>query len=136
MNIIVDETPIIPYEVYRRYIFGSAYAHVTLCGDVIGPVFPQDKPVILERMFPTGHGRFGKGTEYHAFNLAANTWQLHYYRLTNQLRDNWKLAKEVFEAMNIEYTAVMRRFSSQGNSIVQDTTFLIYISGLLKVWFI
>ena len=127
MNIIVDETPIIPYEVYRRYIFGSAYAHVTLCGDVIGPVFPQDKPVILERMFPTGHGRFGKGTEYHAFNLAANTWQLHYYRLTNQLRDNWKLAKEVFEAMNIEYTAVMRRFSSQGNFIVQDINFLIYI---------
>ena len=114
MNIIVDETPIIPYEVYRRYIFGSAYAHVTLCGDVIGPVFPEDKPVILERMFPTGHGRFGKGTEYHVFNLAANTWQLHYYRLTNQLRGNWPLAKKVFEHMNIEYTAVMRRFSSQG----------------------
>ena len=114
MNIIVDETPIIPYEVYRRYIFGSAYAHVTLCGDVIGPVFPGNEPVNLERMFPTGHGRFGKGTEYHAFNLAANTWQLHYYRLTNQLRDNWPLAKQVFEQMNIEYTAVMRRFSSHG----------------------
>ena len=127
MNIIVDETPIIPYEVYRRYIFGSAYAHVTLCGDVIGPVFPEDKPVILERMFPTGHGRFGKGTEYHAFNLAANTWQLHYYRLTNQLRDNWPLAKQVFEHMNIEYTAVMRRFSSHGNfSYFSFTVFFVY----------
>ena len=114
MNIIVDETPIIPYEVYRRYIAGSAYAHLTVCGDVIGPVFPGDEPVILERMFPTGNGRFGKGTEYHAFNLAANTHQLHYFRLTNQLRSNWPLAKKVFEAMNVEYTAVMRRFSSQG----------------------
>ncbi len=58
--------------------------------------------------------RHGKGTEYHAFNLAANTWQLHYFRLTNQLQSHWSLAKDVFERMNVEYTAVMRRFSSQG----------------------
>ena len=64
-------------------------------------------------LFSLGHGRFGKGTEYHVFNLAANTHQLHYWRLTNQLRNNWDLAKEVFEQMNVEYTAVMRRFSSQ-----------------------
>jgi CD109 antigen len=114
MNIIVDETPIIPYEVYRRYVAGSPYAHITVCGDVIGPAFPGNKPVNLERMFPTGHGRHGKGTEYHAFNLAANTWQLHYFRLTNQLPQHWSLAKRVFEQMNVEYTAVMRRFSSQG----------------------
>ncbi len=114
MNIIVDETPIIPYEIYRRYVAGSPYAHVSVCGDVIGPAFPGDKPVNLERLFPTGHGRHGKGTEYHAFNLGANTWQLHYYRLTNQLQDNWDLAKKVFEQMNVEYTGVMRRFSSQG----------------------
>ena len=54
MNIIVDETPIIPYEVYRRYVAGSPYASVTVCGDVIGPAFPGDEPVILERLFPTG----------------------------------------------------------------------------------
>ena len=114
MNIIVDETPIIPYEVYRRYIFGSPYGTVTICGDVIGPTFMDDEPVNLENMFPEGFGRHGKGTEYHAFNLAANTWQLHYYRLTNQFQSNWELAKKVFEQMNVEYTAVMRRFSSQG----------------------
>ena len=114
MNIIVDETEIIPYEVFRRYVSGSPYAHVSICGDVIGPVFPDNEPVNLERMFPTGHGRFGKGTEYHAFNLAANTWQLHYFRLTNQLQQNWDLAKRVFEQMNVEYTGVMRRFSAQG----------------------
>ena len=31
--------------------------------------------------------RYGKGTDFHAFNLAANTWQLHYLRLTNQLNE-------------------------------------------------
>ena len=36
------------------------------------------------------------------------------YRLTNQFHDMGKLKKEVFEQMNIEYTAVMRRFSSKG----------------------
>ena len=34
--------------------------------------------------------------------------------MTNQLTSNWDLAKRVFEHMNVEYTAVMRRFSSQG----------------------
>ncbi len=71
-----------------RYIAGSPYAHVTVCGDVIGPAFPGDQPVILERLFPTGHGRFGKGTEYHAFNLAANTWQLHYFRYIYDVIDS------------------------------------------------
>jgi hypothetical protein len=71
-------------QVYRRYVSGSPKAHVSLCGDVIGPIFPGDEPVTLESMFPSGNGRFGKGTDYHAFNLAANTWQLHYLRLTNQ----------------------------------------------------
>ncbi|TRY72565.1 hypothetical protein TCAL_06513 [Tigriopus californicus] len=115
MNIIVDETPIIPYEIYRRYVSGSPNAHILICGDVIGPIFPDDQPVSLETMFPTGNGRFGKGTDYHAFNLGANTWQLHYLRLTNQLVGvNRELAKTVFQQMNVEYTAVMRRFSSHG----------------------
>ena len=80
MNIIVDETPEIPYEVFRRYIYGSPNGRVSLSGDVIGPVFMNDEPVKLETMFPDGNGRFGKGAEYHLFNLAANTWQLHYFR--------------------------------------------------------
>ena len=31
MNIIVDETPIIPYEVYRRYISGKSSAQCVCC---------------------------------------------------------------------------------------------------------
>ena len=58
MNIIVDETPVIPYEVYRRYVSGSASAKVTLCGDVIGPIFPDGEPVDFMSMFAgSNHGR-------------------------------------------------------------------------------
>ena len=80
MNIIVDESPIIPYSILRRYVYNSPFGRVSLSGDVIGPTFMKNSPVHLESMFPDGNGRFGKGTEYHGFNLAANTWQLHYYR--------------------------------------------------------
>ena len=41
--------------------------------------------------------------------------------MTNQLQSNWELAKRVFEQMNVEYTAVMRRFSSQGWLAIWDT---------------
>ena len=51
----------------------------------------------LETAFPTGHGRHGKGTEYHVFNLALNTWQLHYLRLTGQLSDSNVGLKKVRE---------------------------------------
>ncbi len=114
LDIVVDETPLIPYEINRRYIYGSPYGMVSISGDVVGPTFLNDEPVSLESMFPEFSGKLGKGTEYHAFNLAANTWQLHYFRLTNQLQEHWDLVKSVFERMNIEYTAVMRRFSTQG----------------------
>ena len=72
-------------------------------------------------MFPTGHGRYGKGTQYHAFNLASNTWQLHYLRLTNQLTDDtMHLMREVFKQMNLEFTAVMRRYNSRGAMSMWD----------------
>ena len=32
LDIQVEETPVIPYSKYRRYIFGSPSASVTLCG--------------------------------------------------------------------------------------------------------
>ena len=35
-NIIVDESPIIPYEIYRRYVSGSPKGFMTISGDTIG----------------------------------------------------------------------------------------------------
>lgn len=114
-NIIVDQDPVVPYEIYRRFISGSPVGSVILSGDAIGPTFRNDEPVNMYTMFPTVQARCGKGTEYHLFNLAANTWFLHYLRLTNQLTEKGlEFQRKIFEAMNVELTAVMRRFRSFG----------------------
>ena len=71
MNIIVDETPIIPYEVYRRYVAGSASASITLCGDVIGPIFPDGEPVDFMSMFAgSNHGKVF-GNHYFTLNISS-----------------------------------------------------------------
>jgi hypothetical protein len=36
--------------------------------------------------------------------------------------DNWEMVKSVFEAMNVELTAVMRRYTSQGSFALWDTS--------------
>ncbi len=36
--------------------------------------------------------------------------------------DNWEMVKNVFEAMNVELTAVMRRYTSQGSFALWDTS--------------
>lgn len=40
MHVNVTETPIIPYEVERYYIFDSNKAVISIVGDVVGPIFP------------------------------------------------------------------------------------------------
>ena len=90
LNIILDETPL-----FKSYLLGSPQAHVTLCGDALGPVFPGNEPVRLDRMWTSRQNSYQKGTEYHTFNMAANLLQLHYFRLTYQLSQNWKLVKQV-----------------------------------------
>ena len=83
-----------------------------MSGDAIGPVFPGDSPVGFYSMFPSGNARYDKGSMLHVFNIGANTWQLHYLRLTNQIRQ--ELASKVFERLNLEYVSLLRRFSAHG----------------------
>lgn len=40
MHINVTETPIIPYDIDRYYIYGSNKATISVVGDVVGPIFP------------------------------------------------------------------------------------------------
>lgn len=40
MHVNVTETPIIPYDVDRYYVFGSNVARISVVGDVVGPLFP------------------------------------------------------------------------------------------------
>ena len=46
-NIYVDESPIIPYEIYRRYVSGSPQGSVTISGDTIGITITISTVLIL-----------------------------------------------------------------------------------------
>ncbi|XP_075233181.1 CD109 antigen-like isoform X2 [Lycorma delicatula] len=107
LNIVVEETPIVSYQEWRRYVYGSSFASLTLTGDLIGPAFPET-PVTLKGML----NRYSKGTESRLFEMAANVWSLHYLRLTNQLQSS--TAHTVLEEINILYAHVMKRYNSDG----------------------
>lgn len=40
MDIILDESYVIPLSILRRFVAGSPRGRVTICGDVVGPSFP------------------------------------------------------------------------------------------------
>ena len=69
MNIIVDETNIIPYEVYRRYVSGSARARLTISGDVVGPIFPAGEPVMLRCVMVSLFSSFQKLLTFNVISL-------------------------------------------------------------------
>ncbi|XP_066991727.2 CD109 antigen isoform X2 [Anabrus simplex] len=107
MDIIVQESPLVPYEAWRRYIFGSTSGSVTVTGDVIGPVFPNI-PLTTNAVF----GTETKGTEARVFELAANTWMLHFLRLTNQLKLH--TCKQVLEEATVIFSQIMRYYNKKG----------------------
>lgn len=41
MDIILDESYVIPLSILRRFVAGSSRGHVSICGDVVGPSFPK-----------------------------------------------------------------------------------------------
>lgn len=41
MDIILDESYVIPFSILRRFVAGSPRGHVSICGDVVGPSFPK-----------------------------------------------------------------------------------------------
>ncbi|XP_013162940.1 PREDICTED: CD109 antigen [Papilio xuthus] len=96
MHVNVTETPIIPYEVDRYYVFGSNIARVTVVGDVVGPLFPT-MPVNATSLLdlPMDSG------EQNMFSFAANMYLTLYMRLTNQR--NRTLERDAFAHMNVLY---------------------------------
>ncbi|CAG7731091.1 unnamed protein product [Allacma fusca] len=107
MDIFTEESPLIPYDQRRKFVYGSPAGHVTISGDIMGPIFPKT-PVTMGELL----GRNGKGTADRLFDLSANVWQLHYLRLTNQLETPF--ARVVFEEMNKFFAHVMKRYSTVG----------------------
>ncbi|XP_038211501.1 CD109 antigen [Zerene cesonia] len=108
MHVNVTETPIIPYEVDRYYVFGSNKATISIVGDVVGPLFPT-MPVnatsLLDLPMESG--------EQNMFSFAANMYLTLYMRLINQR--NRTLERDAFAHMNVLYQRQMSYVKPDGS---------------------
>ncbi|KAL7648240.1 UNVERIFIED_CONTAM: hypothetical protein RMT77_000143 [Armadillidium vulgare] len=120
LDIPLDESPIIPYSLQRRYVFGTPSGSVSICGDIVGPAFP-DIPMSEGSMI--GFGSIGAETS--SYNFGVNIWTLHYLRLTNQLTDD--LMYKALTAVNVDYAA-LARFQTE------DGSFSNWIGSEPSVW--
>lgn len=96
MHVNVTETPIIPYDVDRYFVFGSNRARVSVVGDVVGPIFPT-MPVNATSLMDLPMD----SAEQNMFSFAANFYTIMYMRLINQR--NKTTEKNAFYHMNIGY---------------------------------
>ena len=92
----VTETPIIPYEKDRYYVFGSNRARVSLVGDVVGPAFPT-MPVNATSLLNLPMDC----AEQNMFSFAANLYTIKYMRLTTQRKR--ETDRHAFYHMNVAY---------------------------------
>ncbi|KAG7158739.1 C-type lectin-like 8, partial [Homarus americanus] len=107
LDIELDESPIIPYSLKRRYIYDTPTGHISITGDVVGPAFPE-VPVGSDSLL----GLEVMGAETAAFNFASNLWSLHYLRLTNQIKPG--IVYQVLTAVNVQYAALARYQDEDG----------------------
>lgn len=108
MHVNVTETPIIPYEVERYYVYGSNKAKISLVGDVVGPIFPT-MPVNATSLLNLPM----ECAEQNMFSFAANLYTVMYMRLINQR--NRSMEKEAFKHLNIGYQRQMSYMVPDGS---------------------
>ncbi|XP_030384832.1 CD109 antigen [Scaptodrosophila lebanonensis] len=96
MHVNVTQTPEIPYQVDRYFVYGSNRARISVVGDVVGPIFPT-MPVNASSLLYLPM----ESAEQNAFSFAANLYTIMYMRLINQR--NKTLEKNAFYHMNIGY---------------------------------
>ncbi|KAL1110500.1 hypothetical protein AAG570_008028 [Ranatra chinensis] len=108
MHVNVTDTPIIPYDEDRYYIFGSNKARVSVVGDVVGPIFPT---------IPTNATSLLNlpmdGAEPTMFSFAVNVYTTMYMRLINQR--NHTQEKLSFHYMNIGYQRILSFMNDDGS---------------------
>ncbi|XP_049816717.1 CD109 antigen isoform X1 [Schistocerca nitens] len=108
LHVNVTETPIIPYEESRYYVFGSNKAFVSVVGDVVGPIFPT-MPVNATSLLHLPMDC----AEQNMFSFAANLYTTMYMRLINQR--NRTLEKQSFYYMNIGYQRQLSFMNKDGS---------------------
>ncbi|XP_002027253.2 CD109 antigen [Drosophila persimilis] len=96
LHVNVTQTPEIPYQVDRYFVYGSNRARISVVGDVVGPVFPT-MPVNASSLLYLPM----ESAEQNAFSFAANLYTMMFMRLINQR--NKTLEKNAFYHMNIGY---------------------------------
>ncbi|XP_052865238.1 CD109 antigen [Anopheles cruzii] len=96
MHVNVTETPIIPYEIDRYYVFGSNKARISVVGDVVGAIFPT-MPINTTSLLTLPMD----AAEQNMFSFAANFYTIKYMRAST-LRDK-KTERDAFHFMNILY---------------------------------
>uniref|UniRef100_A0A0P4VGJ9 Putative alpha-macroglobulin n=2 Tax=Rhodnius TaxID=13248 RepID=A0A0P4VGJ9_9HEMI len=108
MHVNVTDTPIIPYEEDRYYVFGSNKATVSVVGDVVGPIFPT-MPVNATSLI----GLPMDCAEQTMFSFAANMYTTWFMRLINQR--NRTQEKHSFYHMNIGYQRALSFMNPDGS---------------------
>ncbi|XP_055916292.1 CD109 antigen [Eupeodes corollae] len=108
MHVNITETPIIPYQVDRYFVYGSNRARISVVGDVVGPIFPT-MPVNATSMLYLPM----ESAEQNAFSFAANLYTIMYMRLINQR--NKTTEKHAFAHMNIGYQRQLSFMRNDGS---------------------
>ncbi|XP_023724230.1 CD109 antigen [Cryptotermes secundus] len=108
LHVNVTETPIIPYDENRYYIYGSNKAFVSIVGDVVGPIFPT-MPVNATSLLNLPMD----SAEQTVFSFAANMMTTMYMRLINQR--NRTQEKHSFYHMNIGYQRALSFMKKDGS---------------------
>ncbi|XP_033326238.2 macroglobulin complement-related [Megalopta genalis] len=108
MHVNITETPIIPYDENRYYVFGSNKAVISVVGDVVGPIFPT-MPVNATSLMNLPMDC----AEQNMFSFAANLYTTLYMRLINQR--NRTQEKESFYYMNIGYQRQLSFMNPDGS---------------------
>nr|CAD7260154.1 unnamed protein product [Timema shepardi] len=108
MHVNITETPIIPYDEDRYYIYGSNKATVSIVGDVVGPIFPT-MPVNATSLLSLPMDC----AEQTMFSFATNLYTVLYMRLVNQRNSSQE--KQAFYYMNIGYQRSLSYFNPDGS---------------------
>ncbi|CAG2109502.1 unnamed protein product [Medioppia subpectinata] len=122
LDMNVTEDPIIPYQdIYRRYMFGSPKAWVTVIGDVVGVPAKLNPRIDFTNL---GIKYTAKSGELRLFDFAYRLYTLIYLRLTNQLEDSDKqeLSKQILEELNRDYVHQMT-FYKDGSFVMFDMSY-------------
>ncbi|KAF6214650.1 hypothetical protein GE061_009393 [Apolygus lucorum] len=115
LDIPVEETPIVPYQVWRRYVFGSPTCSISVTGNLLGPLLEPDGISLVTTL-----DRHAKGTDVRLYEFGMSIWTLHYRRLMSTV-ENSREVRERLEHANLLYGNIMKRYNDAGYFVNWDS---------------